>query len=156
MFEKLNYSKAGPNSFSWCCLNFFSLLCSSHVFCSFHWRTHTFSSVFIKELIFCWALAMHRVKFAENVFPDCSSSSYCSEPSHLQYFFFCASIFLLRFFIFCLLTQFSIWNMDSVEKFTTLSFQVANHSTIAFKIFFIFPYDLEQVSGRFKLLAKDN
>lgn len=46
--------------------------------------------------------------------------------------------------------------MDSGEKFTTLLFQVANHSTIAFKIFFIFPYDLEKVSVRFKLLAKDN
>jgi len=46
--------------------------------------------------------------------------------------------------------------MDFGEKFTSLLFQVANHSTIAFKIRFIFPYDLEKVSGRFKLMAKDN
>lgn len=57
---------------------------------------------------------------------------------------------------FACLLSFSIWNMDSGEKFTTLLFQVANHSTIAFKRFFIFPYDLEKVSGRSKLLAKDN
>lgn len=124
---------------------------------SFHQRTCTFSTVFINELNFWWAFARHRVKFAENLFPECSSSYSCSEPSHLQYFFFCASIFLLRFFLyFACLFSFSIWNIDSGEKFTTLLFQVANHSTIAFKIFFIFPYDLEKVSVRFKLLAKDN
>lgn len=50
---------------------------------------------------------------------------------------------------------FSPWNMTG-KKFTTLWFQVANHPAIAFKIFFIFPYDLEKVSEKFKLLAKDN
>lgn len=41
---------------------------------------------------------------------------------------------------------FSPWNMTG-KKFTTLWFQVANHPAIAFKIFFIFPYDLEKVKS---------
>lgn len=102
---KLNYSKTGPNSFSWCCLNFFSLLCSFPVHYSFlpPKDTHIFQC--LNEWVgFLMSSAMQRVKFAGNVFPVCSSSSYCSEPTHLQDF--CASIFLLRFFLFHLLPQF--------------------------------------------------
>lgn len=50
----------------------------------------------------------------------------------------------------------SAFEIQTGEKFTTLLFQVANHSAIALKILFILPYDLEKVSGRFKLLAEDN
>lgn len=123
---------------------------------SFHHRTLIFHCPY-KQLNFWRALAMHRMKFAENLFHGCSSSSCCSEPSHLQHFTFSVPAFsswdLLHFA--CLLI-FQPLKYDSGEKFTTLWSQVANHPTIAFKIFFIFPYDLEKVGEKYRLLAKDN
>lgn len=67
--------------------------------------------------------------------------------SSATFYFSCASIFLLRFVTFCLLTSLCLFQPlkhDSGKKSTALWSQVANHPTIAFKIFFIFPQDLEK------------
>lgn len=127
---------------------FFSFLSDVLPMCS----VPSFSTAFINEVFIWWALAIYRGKFAflSVVLPLTDQN-----PLSLSVLLLCQHFPLEIFLFFASLLSFSIWNTDHVEKITLL-FQVANSSAIAFKIYFIFPYILENVRGRFKLLAKDD
>lgn len=97
-------------------LSYALLMCSVP---SFHHRTLIFHCPY-KQLNFWWAFAIHRVKFAAHLFRGCSSSSCCSEPSHLQHFTFPVPAFsswdLLHFACLLHLAYFSPWNMTLVKN----------------------------------------
>lgn len=154
LFEKLNYSVAGHNSFSCCWLKFFPFSYSFHLL--------TFLPPKAGHIFWCLDtrvnFLMTRPYNAQHEIcwnPLECSTPYCSAECSQLHYFFCPSSFLLRgvFFIFCLLSQF--WHLKYRPWWRIHNNILGSKQwSITFRIFFIFLYDLGKSQLKVQVAGK--